>query len=154
MSTPVSRPPVSRPPGDGAGPPAPAPAGPRPGRRAGGGLPARLRQLAWASVPIWSASLLSFAPFLRIALARRRPADWAVFAGYLAAVIVTVTLMSVAGLGEAAADAGSMLAVVVMSAAAVHACVAFRPGARATDAPSAPGARRVPRHRETTLGVR
>ncbi len=95
-------------------------------------MPGRLRQLAWASVPILSVSLLAFAPFLRLALARRRARDWAVFAGYLAAVILIVTLMSVAGSGQdAAATVAGTMVVVVGVAAAVHAFVAFRPGSEA-----------------------
>ncbi len=113
--------PVSRRPGGGAIPFAPDQ--PR------GGVPGRLRQLGWASVPILSVSLLAFAPFLRLAVARRRARDWAVFAGYLAAVILIVILMSIAGSDQdaAAAVAGTMV-VVVGVVAAVHAFVAFRPG--------------------------
>ena len=95
-------------------------------------MPGRLRQLAWASVPIWSVSLLAFAPFLRLALARRRARDWAVFAGYLAAVILVVILISVAGPDEdAVATVAGTMVVVVGVVAAVHAFVAFRPGSEA-----------------------
>lgn len=120
---------VSQPPAGGAGSPAPVSAGPPSRQPDSGSLPGRLRQLAWASVPVWSFSLLAFAPFLRIALARRRTRDWGVFAGYLAAVIVTMTLMSVAGPDAAVTAAGGILAVVLAGTAAVHAFVAFRPGA-------------------------
>lgn len=84
MTTPIA----DRPDG-GARPPVPAP-GPAEraaGRAEGGAGSGRLRQVAWASVPIWSLSLLAFVPFLRLALDRRRPRDWVVFAGYLAASI-------------------------------------------------------------------
>ena len=110
------------------------PAGPGarpPAQRRREGMSGHLRQVAWASVPLWSLSLLAFAPFLRIALARRRARDWFVFAGYLAAVIVTVILMSIAGPDDAASVAAGGLAMVVMGFAAVHAFVAFRPGQEA-----------------------
>jgi DNA uptake protein ComE-like DNA-binding protein len=122
MTTPVSRPP------GGAIPSAPVPGRPSDQPRSGG-IPGRIRQLAWASVPIWSLSLLAFAPFLRIALARRRGRDWAVFAGYLAAVVLIVIMMSLSSSDQDAvgAVAGTM-ALVVGVVAAVHAFIAFRPG--------------------------
>ena len=95
------------------------------GRRRGG----RLRQFAWASVPVWSLGFLAFVPFLRLALARRRPQDWRVFAGYLAAVAVEVTFAT----GSKPNGAGTTLlgfpVIVLMGFAAVHAFVAFRPEA-------------------------
>jgi len=87
----------------------------------------RLRQLAWASVPVWSLSLLAFAPFLRLAVARRRARDWAVFAGYLVASIVVLTLMSIAGPADAVSATAGTLAIAVMAVAGAHAFVAFRP---------------------------
>jgi hypothetical protein len=51
--------------------------------RGDGRLSGRLSRLAWASVPVWSLSLLSYVPFSRLAVARRRNRDWGVFAGYL-----------------------------------------------------------------------
>ena len=111
--------------GGGAMPPAPW--GRPPDRPQRGGGSGRLRQVAWASVPIWSFSLLAFAPFLRIAFARRRARDWVVFAGYLAAVIVVVVLMSIAGPDDAVSLAAGGLAVLVMGIGGVHAFVAFRP---------------------------
>lgn len=126
MTTPVSRPP------DGAtGASAPMSTGqaPRHPRSAARG---RLRQVAWASVPVWSFSFLAFAPFLRIAIARRRARDWAVFAGYLAAVIVTSILVSASGGHGALNEAAGSLVIVVAAVGAVHAFVAFRPDALAT----------------------
>src|SRR5262249_4275086 len=57
----------------------------------------RVRQLAWASVPVWSLGSLAFAPFLRLAIVRRRAKDWGVFVAYLAAVAVEIILDSVIG---------------------------------------------------------
>jgi hypothetical protein len=80
--------------------------------------------------------MLAFAPFLRIALARRRTRDWVVFAGYLAAVIVTAVLMS-APEGDAMSTVAGTLVVAVAGVAAVHAFVAFRPGAPIAGRPRA-----------------
>lgn len=121
--------PIAGQPGGRAGPPVPVPGG-RPSDRPQASVRSgRLRQLAWASVPIWSLSLLAFAPFLRIALARRRARDWVVFAGYLAAVIAVVVLMSIAGPNDdpVSVTAGG-LAILLMGVAGVHAFVEFRPG--------------------------
>lgn len=97
----------------------------------GEGGSSRFRQLAWASVPIWSLSLLVYAPFLRLALIRRRARDWLVFAGYLAASITVLVLLSVPGPDDLASDtAGALavaLAVVLMAVGSVHAFTAFRP---------------------------
>jgi len=111
----------------GAAPPAPMPKGRLPARPQGGGGSGRLRRLAWASVPIWSLSLLAFAPFLRLALTRRRARDWAVFAGYLAVSLTVLVLMSISGPDDAVAATAGTLAIALMSAGAVHAFVAFRP---------------------------
>lgn len=87
----------------------------------------RLRQLGWASVPLWSLGLLAFVPFLRLAFVRRRARDWGVFAAYLVVVAGFVVLVSVGGSnGPASAIAGGTV-VVLMGFAAVHAFVAFRP---------------------------
>jgi hypothetical protein len=94
-----------------------------------GGVPGRVRQLAWASVPIWSVSLLAFVPFLRIALARRRARDWAVFAGYLAGSVIVIS--AAASNNDAASAVAGTMAIVVAVVAAVHAFVAFRPGSPA-----------------------
>lgn len=89
----------------------------------------RLRQFAWASVPIWSLSLLAFAPFLRLATARRRARDWAVFAGYLTASVLVLVLMSIGGPSDtdAVSVAAGTLAIALMGAGAVHAFIEFRP---------------------------
>ncbi len=93
----------------------------------------RLRQLAWASVPVWSLTLLSFVPFLRLAVARRRVRDWEVFAGYLAAVLLEVVLASTTRSGAGPAIAGVTLCALVVFAP-VHTFVAFRPASDPPDA--------------------
>ena len=120
--------PVARPPGGEAGLSGAAPAGPLPDRPQGSSGHGRLRQFAWASVPVWSLSLLAFVPFLRIASARRRARDWAVFAGYLAAVIVEVVLASLPGRNDVGATVAGLMALALAGTAAVHTFVAFRPG--------------------------
>jgi len=119
MTTPVSRPP------EGAIPSGPVPGRPEDQPRSGG-MPGRIRQLAWASMPIWSFSLLAFVPFLRIALARGRTRDWAVFAGYLASTVIVIS--AAASNNDAAGAVAGTMAIVVAVVAAVHAFVAFRPG--------------------------
>ena len=114
MTTPVSRPP------GGA-----IPSGPEDQPRSGG-IPGRIRQLAWASMPIWSFSLLAFVPFLRIALARGRARDWAVFAGYLASTVIVIS--AAASNNDAAGAVAGTMAIAVAVVAAVHAFIAFRPG--------------------------
>jgi hypothetical protein len=104
-----------------------------PVRRAG----AVVRQVLWASVPVWSFGFLSFVPFLANAVIRRRKADWAVFAAYLAAtvgLIVTAATVGSSNGGGSAAFGGFIIA--LAGCAAVHAAIVFRPGA----APTAPGA--------------
>jgi DNA uptake protein ComE-like DNA-binding protein len=94
----------------------------------GGRVRDRLRQLAWASVPVWSLGLLAFAPFLRLALARRRTRDWAVFAGYLAAVILELVLLTVSGSSGGTDTFAGGVIIALMGGATVHTLVAFRPG--------------------------
>jgi hypothetical protein len=102
----------------------PVPACSRRANRGDGRLPGRLSRLAWASVPVWSLSLLSYVPFLRLAVARRRNRDWAVFAGYLAAVVFEIFCASTrpGGAGPLIAGLTVMLLIVV---APVHAFVAL-----------------------------
>ena len=120
--------PVARPPGGEAGLSGAAPAGPPPDRPRGSSVRGRLRQFAWASVPVWSLSLLAPVPFLRIASARHRARDWAVFAGYLAAVIVEVVLVSLPGSNDVGGTVAVFMALVLTGVAAAHTFVAFRPG--------------------------
>jgi hypothetical protein len=93
----------------------------------------RIRQLAWAAVPLLSVSLLAFAPFLCVALIRRRARDWQVLASYAAAVVVEVVLVSAIKPGSAASDAAGTIAGTIGAAlivvATVHALAAFRPAA-------------------------
>jgi hypothetical protein len=102
-----------------------------------------LRQIWWTSLPVWSVGFLSFVPFLRIALARRRRQDWAVFAAYLAAVAALIAVVSVRTSG-AGTVAGGVFVMALMGTAAAHAAVEFRPSRRPSrrGSPRSPQARR------------
>jgi hypothetical protein len=93
----------------------------------------RVRQVAWALVPIVSFTLLAWWPFLVLALVRLRARDWAVFAAYLAAVIAEtgVAILSAQGIIPVGAQIITFVTVILLVAvtAAVHTLVAFRPAA-------------------------
>ncbi|MFI5063514.1 MAG: helix-hairpin-helix domain-containing protein [Streptosporangiales bacterium] len=101
---------------------------PRREKRRDGRLSGRLSRLAWASVPVWSLSLLSYVPFLRLAVARRRNRDWAVFAGCLAAVVFEICCASTR-LGGAGPVLAGLTATLLIVVAPVHAFVALHPDA-------------------------
>jgi hypothetical protein len=88
-----------------------------------------VRQVLWASVPVWSIGFLSFVPSLAYAIMRRRKADWAVFAGFLAATIGLIVALGIAGSGHGGGQtAVGGFVVALAGCAAVHAAVLFRPG--------------------------
>jgi hypothetical protein len=87
-----------------------------------------LRQVAWASVPVWSIGFLSFVPFGAYALSTRRPRDWAVFGGYLAATVAMIVALSVVSTNSGADGALGGFIIALAGCAAVHAAVLFRPG--------------------------
>ena len=68
---------------------------------------ATLRQVWWASIPVWSIGFLSFVPFLAYAVIQRSRKAWAVFAAYLAATVAMIVALA--------------------GCAAVNAAVLFRP---------------------------
>jgi|SRR5579862_1198901 len=99
---------------------------------------AMVRQLLWASVPVWSIGFLSFVPFLAYAIIRRTKTDWAVFAAYLAATIGLIVALATAGQGHGGGQtAAGGFVIALAGCAAVHAAILFRPG---NAAPAAPGA--------------
>lgn len=88
-----------------------------------------VRQVLWASVPVWSFGFLSFVPSLAYAIMRRRKADWAVFAAFLAATIGLIVAAGTVGSGNGggtAAFGGFIIA--LAGCGAVHAAIVFRPG--------------------------
>jgi hypothetical protein len=111
------------------------PPGPLAPRNRPGGV---LRQIAWASVPVWSLGFLSFVPFLAFAVIQRRRRDWAVFAAYLAATVAVVVAVGMVNSDSGAGAAVGGLLIALAGSAAVHAGVLFRPGR------GAPGQRAAP----------
>ena len=113
------------------------PANREPTRRSG----SVLRQIGWASVPVWSIGFLAFVPFLAYAVMNRGKRDWAVFAAYLAATIaLIVAIGAINPDGDASAAVGGFI-IALAGCAAVHAAVLFRPGRdRRTLAPASPPA--------------
>src|SRR5581483_1197255 len=104
-----------------------------------------LRQIWWTSVPVWSFGLLSFAPFLRLALERRRRKDWAIAGGYLTAAAVLASFPFSGTVAVVSTTFGLCLAFF----AAVHAAVAFRPapgGVLSTAAEDQPAVAAAPQH--------
>jgi hypothetical protein len=93
-----------------------------------------LRQVAWASVPVWSIGFLAFVPFLAYAVINRRRRDWAVFGVYLAATIGVIVAIGAVNSNSGAGAAVGGLIIALAGCAAVHAAVLFRPG-RAALAP-------------------
>ena len=91
-------------------------------------------QIGLSLVPLLSAGFLSFVPFLCIALMRQRRRDWAVFAGYLIAVIAVVVLVSAGQADRALGTAGGGLILILMGLGTAHSLVALRPGAVAAPA--------------------
>ncbi len=100
--------------------------------------PGVLRQIAWASVPVWSIGFLSFVPFLAFAVINRRRRDWAVFAAYLAATIAMIVTIGAVNSNSGAGAAVGGFIIALAGCAAVHAAVLFRPG-RGQPVPSPPG---------------
>ena len=87
-----------------------------------------LRQVAWASIPVWSLGFLSFAPFLAFAVTTRRKRDWAVFGAYLAATIALIVAIGAVNSKSNADAALGGLIIALAGCAAVHTAVLFRPG--------------------------
>ncbi len=92
-----------------------------------------LRALWWASVPVWSLGMLSFAPFFRRALATRCARDWSTTLAYLGLTIVEIVLVAVAGdpskssgSNRTLGDVSGGLALLLMGVAGVHAWVGYR----------------------------
>ncbi len=94
-------------------------------------------QLAWALVPLLTLGMLAFVPFVRLALARRRPVDWVVCGSYLAADIGTLVLVSVTKSDSTGATLAGGFALLLAGLGTVHTLVAFRPAGGGLAAPPA-----------------
>jgi hypothetical protein len=97
-----------------------------------GGSPPRLRKrgavrLWWAAVPVASIGFLSFVPFLAYAIMRGRKRDWAVFATYLALTVAMIVAVSAIPSNGSASGALGGFIIALAGAAAIHACILFRP---------------------------
>jgi hypothetical protein len=90
-----------------------------------------LRQLGWASMPLWSLGMLAFGPFLWLAITRRRRWDRAVAMAYIAACAVGVGLVSLSPtVSSSAGDASGGVLFGLAVVGAGHALVACRPRRR------------------------
>jgi hypothetical protein len=87
-----------------------------------------LRQVGWASVPIWSIGFLSFVPFLAYAVMNRRKRDWAVCGAYLAATVAMIVAIGAVNTSSGAGAAVGGFIIALAGGAAVHAAVLFRAG--------------------------
>lgn len=87
-----------------------------------------LRQVAWASIPVWSIGFLSFVPFLALAVINRQRRDWIVFAIYLAATIGMIIAIGAVNSSSNAGGAVGGVIIALAGCAAVHSAVLFRPG--------------------------
>jgi hypothetical protein len=96
-----------------------------------------LRQVAWASIPIWSIGFLSFVPFLGFAVINRRRRDWVVFGIYLAATIAMIVSLGAVNSSSGAGAAVGGFIVALAGCAAVHTAVLFRPGREQAAVPAA-----------------
>ena len=64
-------------------------------------------------------------PFLRLAIARRRRRDWAIFAGYLVAVVLEIVAVSIGGQQGGGSTAAGGLVILLAGGGALHAFIAF-----------------------------
>jgi hypothetical protein len=87
-------------------------------------------QLGWAVVPPLSVGLLAFAPFLWLALVRRRAWDWVVFAIYLAATVTVIVALSSVPSTTSITGLPAVTWSLLLVIAPVHAVLAFSPAAK------------------------
>lgn len=111
-----------------------------------------LRQLGWASMPLWSFGLLAFGPFLWLAVTRRRRSDRIITTAYVAVSAMVVGLISLSTTADTAlGDACGGLLVGLMIIGTGHALVALRPGRR--DASGRPVLGNVDRNIQAVSGA-
>lgn len=84
----------------------------------------------WAVVPVASFAFLAFAPFLWLALVRRRVRDWVVFAIYLAGTVTVIIAFASIPANISITGCPSVIWSLLMVIAPVHAVLAFSPAAK------------------------
>jgi DNA uptake protein ComE-like DNA-binding protein len=96
--------------------------------RHGGRLARLARRVVLGAMPLYTFSLLSFAPFVAVAARTRRARDWAVAAGYAAATALWIALPT----DQATASTAIMLSLALLGS--VHAFYALSRADRAAEA--------------------
>jgi hypothetical protein len=86
-----------------------------------------LRQVTWASMPVWSLGFLSSLPFLAYAVTSRRTRDWVVFGAYLAATIAIDIALGAVNPDSNAGGAVLGLVIALAGGATVHTAILYRP---------------------------
>ncbi|MFF7047200.1 hypothetical protein ACFY94_02335 [Streptomyces griseorubiginosus] len=97
-----------------------------------------IKRIAWTLVPLISAGLLAFAPFLYLELTRRARKDRGLLAGSIAAVIIEVVMLVLVGNDtvEGIPDfLGGVYITVLAVVAAIVTWIEMRPGKEAAALP-------------------
>lgn len=97
-----------------------------------------LKRAAWTLLPIVTAGLLSFAPFLYLTLSRRTARDRRLLAVFVAGTAVEVVILAMVGADkvEGVPDfLGGVYIVVLATIAAIMAWIEMRPGKEAAALP-------------------
>jgi len=113
-------------------------------------------QLVWAAVALLSLGFLASAPFLWLALVRRRARDWVVFAIYLAATVTVIAALSTVPSDTSITGLPSAIWSLLLVIAPAHAVLAFSREARVPTwreaYPRARGKRQQPLNDPETTG--
>jgi DNA uptake protein ComE-like DNA-binding protein len=86
----------------------------------------RATQILLALLPVISAGLLSFVPFLYMAMTRHRRRDWQVFAAYVLAIAFIIAMISASEPGVSTTMAGGLLTLLI-GVSATHSFIALQP---------------------------
>lgn len=90
-----------------------------------------IKRIAWTLVPLISAGLLAFAPFLYLRLTRRTRKDTGLLAGSITAVAIEILLLALVGNDTVEGVPDFLSGVYILAVAVVAAILAFietRPG--------------------------
>ncbi|MEU2563822.1 hypothetical protein ABZ626_31500 [Streptomyces longispororuber] len=97
-----------------------------------------LKRAAWTTLPVIAAGLLSFAPFLYLALTRRTARDRGLLAAFGAATLVEVVLLGLVGTDRAEGIPDFLVGVyivVLIAITAIMTWIEMRPGKEAAALP-------------------